>query len=201
MNFKDSHHNHALSAMKEVFKSVKHLVKDRRLRSSLVFLTSSIIVLAATYFVYAAKKEQLTTSIATLSSQTNELLHRLDVNRQITQIPKFEASMHAVGAYTPLLSHTKCGSQVTYCFLQKVKPRINITAKTLDVSPIHTLGSFTLDFQSSFDYEIFDMMEYIFSNPNKFGLCRLREFHIEQLFETSPIVKGRFIYDQLSLKP
>lgn len=194
MNFNDLHLNHGFAFM-------KNLVLDRRFRHSLLYLILSIIVLTTTYLLYTYKQEHLKASLHVVSSQTSELLHRLEVKRQQQQVPKFEASMHAVGAYHQQLSPTQCASQVAYCFLQKIKPQISITSKTLAMDPVYSLGSFAVEFKSSYDYEIFDMMEYIFSNSNTFGLSRLREFEIEQLFETSPIVKGRFIYDQLSLKP
>jgi hypothetical protein len=201
MNFKDLHPNLKVQRVKELFKALRSLVTDHRFRSSLVLLFISIILLMSTYIVYSFKQISLDGSVKAVSYLTQQLEHRQEVKRQHQQIPKFEASMQAVGAYNPLLSYTQCASQVTYCFLQKTKPQIKVSSKVVNIDPIHTLGSFTIDFKSSFDYEIFDMMEYIFTNPNKFGLSRLREFEIEQLFETSPIVKGRFVYDQLSLKP
>lgn len=84
---------------------------------------------------------------------------------------------------------------------KKSKPKIAISIRKQEVESLYTIQSIDVNFQSSFDYEIFDMMEYILSNPNNFGYTRLREFEIEQLFETSPIVKGRFVYDQMSLTP
>ena len=58
-----------------------------------------------------------------------------------------------------------------------------------------------ISFQSSFDFEILDMMEYVLKNAQIFGLTRLKEFEIEQMFEAEPKVKGSFVYEQLSLKP
>lgn len=182
-------------------KTFKDLSTDLRLRKSIVLFAFSLFLLISAYLLHVAQKNRLDSSLLLLSTKTNELCHRLDVKHQQSKIPKFEASMHAVGAYHPLLSSMECASRVTYCFLQKTKPYINIKSTLLEMEPLHALGSFVVKFKSSYDYEIFAMMEYIFSNPQKFGLNRLREFEIEQIFETSPIVKGCLVYDQLSLKP
>jgi hypothetical protein len=140
-------------------------------------------------------------SVVELSAQTAEILRRVQVSKHQAQIPKFEASMTAAGAYHPPLPEDVCISHISRCFLHKNKPKIAMTIKKQDVEPLYTVQSFDVKFKSSFDYEIFDMMEYILSNPSKFGYTRLREFEIEQLFETSPIVKGQFVYDQMSLTP
>lgn len=183
------------------FTLVRHLLTDKRLRISLILLMTSIAFIIFSSFLYTVQKNRMDASAAKLSAQTTEILRRVEVNQHQSQIPKFETSMKIIGAYCPSITADSCISHVANCFLQKNKPQIDLTVRKQEVEPLYTVQSFYLKFQSSFDYEIFDMMEYILSTPNKFGYTRLREFEIEQLFEASPIVKGRFVYDQMSLTP
>ncbi len=185
----------------DFFTLTKHLLTDKRLRTSIIILMISLVLIVLSSSLYTLQKNRMDASAAKLSAQTTEILRRIEVNQHQAQIPKFEASMKTIGAYRPSITADACLSHVANCFLQKNKPQIGITIRKQELEPAYTVQSFYVKFQSSFDYEIFDMMEYILSNPSKFGYTRLREFEIEQLFETSPIVKGRFVYDQLSLTP
>lgn len=179
----------------------RRLLTDKRLRTSIIILMISLVLISLSIALYTLQKNRMNASVLSLSTQTAEILRRLEVNQRQAQIPKFEASMKAVGAYHPSITADACALNIASCFLQKNKPQISITVRKQDIESVYMVQSFYVKFQSSFDYEIFDMMEYILSNPNKFGYTRLREFEIEQLFETSPIVKGRFVYDQMSLTP
>lgn len=106
-----------------------------------------------------------------------------------------------IGAYLSPISIESCLSKINRCFLQKIKPEIKITLIQQNHKEIYSYQTFNIDFQSSFDFEILDMMEYILRNNQAFGLTRLNAFEIEQLFELEPKIKGRFVYDQLSLNP
>lgn len=64
-------------------------------------------------------------SVIQLSAQTTEILRRIEVNKHQTEIPKFEASMKAVGAYQPSITAEMCESSIARCFLQKkVNPKL-----------------------------------------------------------------------------
>lgn len=201
MTFKDLHINRIFFQIKTQVKFIGTVITDIRLRMSVILLAISCITMGGFSSIYVSKNERITKAIVKLDSQTQEILHRISLKQQHAEIPKFEASMKAVGAYHPVLSGDVCLSHITNCFLQKNKPQIDIMLLKQEVEPVFTVQSFNLKFKSSFDYEIFDMLEYIFSIPNKFGYTRLREFEIEQLFKASPIVKGRIVYDQISLTP
>jgi hypothetical protein len=201
MTFKDLHLNRSFVHIKAQANFMGTLLTDIRMRTPFILLAISVITMVAFSSFYVFQNERIRTKIVKLDSQTQEILHRIAIKQQQAEIPKFEASMKAVGAYQPVLSGEACLSQITYCFLHKNKPQIDLMLLKQDVEPAFTVQSFNLKFKSSFDYEIFDMLEYIFSTPGKFGYTRLREFKIEQLFESSPIVKGHIVYDQISLTP
>jgi hypothetical protein len=202
MTFNDLHLKHKYQRVTVFFTLVRWLLTDKRLRIPLIILMASVVFISFSCALYSFQKNRMDTLVVKLSAQTTEILRRVDVSQHQAEIPKFEASMKAVGAYHPSITADACASHVSRCFLQKNKPEIGITVKKQEiVDTLYTIQSFDVKFKSSFDYEIFDMMEYILSNPSKFGYTRLREFEIEQLFETSPIVKGLFVYDQLSLTP
>lgn len=185
----------------DFFTLIQHILTDKRLRISIIiFMTSLVLIIFSSVF-YALQKNRMDALAAKLSVQITEILRLKEINQHQSQIPKFETSMKAVGAYRSSVTADACLSHVANCFLQKNKPQISITTRKQELEPLYAVQSFYVKFQSSFDYEIFDMMEYILSNSGKFGYTRLREFEIEQLFETSPIVKGRFVYDQMSLTP
>lgn len=185
----------------DFFTLTRHLLNDKRFRISILILMISLASIVFSCILYSVQKHRMDASAEKLSAQTTEIIRRIEVNQRHAQIPKFEASMKTIGAYRPSVTADACLSHVANCFLQKNKPQIGITIRKQELEPLYTVQSFYVKFQSSFDYEIFDMMEYILSNSGKFGYTRLREFEIEQLFETSPIVKGRFVYDQLSITP
>lgn len=201
MTFKDLHLDCAWAQIKKRINFINELVRDKRLRTSIIlFIVSCIIILSASS-IYLCQKAQLTKIVVKLDTQTQEIMRHIAIKQQQANIPQFEASMKSMGAYKSPLPPEICLSHITYCFLQKNKPQIDMKLIKQEVDPTFTIQSFNLQFKSSFDYEIFDMLEYIFSTPSKFGYTRLREFEIEQLFETSPVVKGQFVYDQLSLAP
>lgn len=187
--------------VKVFFMLMRNLLIDKRLRTSIIILMASIVLIMLSSALFTLQKKRMDDSVVKLSAQTTEILRRVEVKTHNAQIPHFEASMKAVGAYLPSITADAFVEQIARCFLQKNKPQITPTVRKQEMEPLYTIQSVYVKFQSSFDYEIFDMMEYILSNPTKFGYTRLREFEIEQLFETSPIVKGRFVYDQMSLTP
>jgi hypothetical protein len=201
MNFKDLYLNPYLRNVANRLGPSLILFKDKRLRHSTVGCGIALVIFTLINILYSFQYSRLNRSVINLISNTHELINRLTVKRHNVKIPKFELSMKTMGAYQSLLSEEECAAYVQNCFLQKNKPVINVVVTKQDVHPTYTLQSLTIEFKSSFDYEMFDMMEYILSNSRKFGFTRLREFEIEQLFETSPVVKGRFTYDQLSLTP
>lgn len=201
MTFNDLHPKYMYQHVIGFFTLTRCLLTDKRLRTSIIILMISLVLISLSSSLYTLQKNRMNASVVKLSAQTAEILHRIEVNQRQAQIPQFEASMQAVGAYHPSITAEDCVSHIARCFLQKNKPQIGITVRKQEIEPLYTVQSFYVKFQSSFDYEIFDVMEYILSNPSKFGYTRLRDFEIEQLFETSPIVKGRFVYDQMSLTP
>lgn len=183
------------------FTIARRLLTDKRLRTSIIILMISLVLICLSSALYVLQKNRMNAAVVNLSAQTAEILRRVETNQRQAQIPKFEASMKVVGAYHPSITADACALNIASCFLQKKQPQISISVRKQDIGSVYIVQSFYVKFQSSFDYEIFDMMVYILSYPNKFGYTRLREFEIEQLFETTPIVKGRFVYDQMSLMP
>lgn len=201
MKFKNSNISFYFRDKIKHFEFIKDLFKDNRLsRSRNIFASalSLIIVLNVTKQIY---ERRLETSLLTLKNQTEQLSARIEFKKQQALIPKIETSLKSAGAYNNILKEKECLSHLNGCFLQKIKPQITLTSLNLAPSSNYAIQSFEINFKASFDYEIFDMMEYVLSTHTKFGYTRLREFEIEQLFETAPIVKGRFLYDQLSLNP
>lgn len=201
MTFKDLHPNRRLTQIKEFAYFLSSLITDKRLRLQIAFIGVSLVLIGVSCGLYIFQTNHISSLKLTLHTQTQEILRRIAVKQQQANIPQFEASMQSMGAYLKPLTVDSCLSNVTYCFLQKNKPHIDITLLKQEIEPTYTVQSFNITFKSSFDYEIFDMLEYIFSTPKKFGYTRLREFEIEQLFESAPIVKGNVIYDQMSLTP
>jgi hypothetical protein len=201
MTFKDLHLNRTYVQIKEFANFIGELLNDKRLRSHIYLITISCGLIGISSYIYLLQHDRLNTAVVKLASHTKEILRRISVKQQQAHVPQFETSMKSLGAYHAPLSGEACLSHITYCFLQKNKPQIDITLLKQEVEPAFTVQSFNIKFKSSFDYEIFDMLEYVSSQPNKFGYTRLREFEIEQLFETSPIVKGHVVYDQMSLTP
>lgn len=201
MTFKDLNINLYFQKKIKTFESIKEVFTDHRLRYSVITFGLALILLTTLNVLDQIHKTRLERSILKLKHQTKELVYRLEITKQQAFMPKIESSIKAVGAHTKLLTEKDCISNIGGCFLQKNKPQIKLTTSKLTPHSTYSIQSFDIDFKSSFDYEIFDMMEYVLSTYTKFGYTRLREFEIEQLFETAPIVKGRFVYDQLSLNP
>lgn len=176
------------------------MIKDKRFRWSLLFLISGILALSIMVLIHWVYRSNLETDLATLKAHTQALKHRIETRQHYAHIPQFKTAITTLGGYTPPLSETACLSNMSGCFLQTTKPEISAEITKQDIQPSQSLQAVEIQFKSSFDYELFDMMAYILSTPN-FGYTRLRSFEIEQLFETSPQIKGRFVYDQLSLIP
>jgi len=201
MHFTTLNLNKAYEQSVVLIKTINTLVYDRRLRTSIIFFLGMAIMLITISITYHLHNSRLKSLVLLLSSQTHLLNNSLKAKREEVNIPKFEASMKSVGAYLPPLTESACLSNMSSCLAQEHMPNIGVTLVKQDITPTCTIQSLNISFESSFDYEMFNLIEYVLSNHTKFGHTRLREFEIEQIFETSPIVKGKFVYDQLSLIP
>jgi|GEM_PF-2444899 len=201
MIFKDLNINLYFQKKIKNFASLKGVFKDHRLRYPMITLLLALIILTLLNILNHTHKLRLEDSILKLKHKTEKLAYHLELTKQQASMPKIESSIKAVGAYTKLLTEKDCLFNINGCFLQKNKPQITLTTSKLTPHSTHNIRSFDIDFKASFDYEVFDMMQHVLSTYSKFGYTRLQEFEIEQLFESSPVVKGRFVYDQLSLNP
>lgn len=177
------------------------LIKDTRIRQAIIFFILVICIFTVTTVFQSLHKKQLKQSFFILTSQINELSYLLNIQKQQSRISPFEASITAAGAYVPPLSEEMCLRKLSAVFLQQNRPEISVALLKQHLKATYMIQALELNFKSSFDYELFGMMEYISTNGRYFGYTRLREFEIEQLFETSPAIKGRFVYEQLSFKP
>lgn len=201
MKFKGSHINSFLNSFKGFPATLKILITDQRLRFPFILFLITFVLSIATTLVYQSANQKLINITDILKENTFKLSQNLNIWKNKSVMPLFEESMKNTGAYLFPISIETCLSKVNSCFLQKTKPEVTITCIQENHKENYTHQSFNIDFKSSFDFEILDMMEYILRNNKAFGLTRLKKFEIEQLFESEPTVKGQFVYEQLSLNP
>lgn len=198
MRFQDLPHKIKTLAILGCFRSVRLVLKDKLTRSSVLFLGVSISLFGLSYSIYAYQTDCLKTLILDLSHHTANLEKRRSTFALKQTLPAFETVLQSRGAYHPLLRLDDCIKTISSKLIQKIKPTIKGTFLPRSTTFGH-MGTYTLSLKASFDYELFDIIQFILGNPDKFGYTRVREFELQQVFETSPIVKGTFTYDQLSI--
>lgn len=134
----------------------------------------------------------LATSVVALKSNLNQKM-------AIANLDTYKEYIYNSGSTLPPLSENDVLHNIANLFRAKKKPVLVVEKTPWDIRKYYEINTYNITFKAQHDFEIFEMANYIFNHTQKFGNVRIKELNISQIFDDTPIVKGKLSYEQMSI--
>jgi hypothetical protein len=159
-------------------------------------LSISIFLFAIIFHNYL--NTYVTTQSDLLQSYMNDLKSTIHQKKKLNLIPIYKKKFVDSGTVFPVLTEEEILKKIMLSFNDAIKPLLTLESTPKDIKAPYKITTHMLEFKASYDFEVFQMISYLIYTPKVFGNIRVNELQIEQTFETTPVVKGHFSYDQMS---
>lgn len=134
----------------------------------------------------------LATSVVALKSNLNQKM-------AIANLDTYKEYIYNSGSTLPPLSENDVLHNIANLFRAQKKPVLVVEKTPWDIRKYYEINTYNITFKAQHDFEIFEMANYIFNHTQKFGNVRIKELNISQIFDDTPIVKGKLSYEQMSI--